>query len=544
MCEYQKMADKKDFKLEIASIEDATNFVRDSLQKYKCAGRDRVQAELFTEETVAYWARAAAAGDTFHIGVRKRFKTITLSLTYRGALADPLTLPEEDQDDEYSFIGRNILIGLATGAYSYENGYNVVTFTLKEKGLNPLAAIVLALGAAVVCGLAVNGFAPALRQVLSDSILTPLSDTFFGLLSGIVIPFLFVSVIASIFNMENIAQMKRIFRILFSWFAGMTALSGIISASAGMICFPLRDGSAAGAGGGMWAQIAAMLFDVVPSNMFKSFLDSNTLQTIFLAVLAGVAMLTMKGRFPIITSVVTELNLIFSTLLDAICSLMPWVIFICIFNMLLTGDGGALLSSFGVVALLGACYAVFVFLGLASVAVIEKKNPLEYLKTIGPILLIAISTASSSATFAPHLMIATTKQGIRDYLAKFTIPAATLFLKPFMVPVLFLTSLFVGNLYGINFGAADIASMILLCIIIAIAAPPALGMGAFLFAVVFTKFGIPLEGLALATSLYIFFDYPMTTGDMFFMNISMLHTEHWLRVKDKRKKTAGAPTSL
>ena len=203
----------------------------------------------------------------------------------------------------------------------------------------------------------------------------------------------------------------------------------------------------------------------------------------------------------------------------------------------------ALLSSFGVVALICACFAVLAFLGLASVAVIEKKNPVSYIKTIGAILLIAISTASSSATFAPHTMIATTKQGIRDYLVKFTIPAAALFLKPFMVPVLFLTTLFVGSLYGINFGTADIVSMILLCIIIAVAAPPSLGMGAFLFTVVFKKFGIPLEGLALAASLYIFFDYPMTTGDMFFMNISMLHTEHWLRLKD-RKETAGVPTSL
>ncbi|MBP7332661.1 MAG: cation:dicarboxylase symporter family transporter [Firmicutes bacterium] len=538
------MANKKDFKLEIASIEDATNYVRDLLKKYKCADRDRAQAELFTEEAVVYWAKAAAAGDTFQIALRKRFKTITISLSYRGAPADPLSPPEEDEDDEFSFIGQNILIGLSTVSYSYENGYNTVNFTLKEKGMNPLAAIVLALGAAVICGLSVNYFAPALQKVLSASILTPLSDAFFGLLSGIVIPFLFMSVIASIFNMENIAQMKRVFRILFSWFAGMTAVSGVITALAGMICFPLQDGSAAaGASEGMWTQIAAMLFDIVPSNMFKSFLDSNTLQTIFLAAIMGIAMLAMKERFPILTKVITELNLIFSTLLDAVCSLMPWVIFICIFNMLLTGDGVALLSSFGVVALICACFAVLAFLGLASVAVIEKKNPVSYIKTIGAILLIAISTASSSATFAPHTMIATTKQGIRDYLVKFTIPAAALFLKPFMVPVLFLTTLFVGSLYGINFGTADIVSMILLCIIIAVAAPPSLGMGAFLFTVVFKKFGIPLEGLALAASLYIFFDYPMTTGDMFFMNISMLHTEHWLRLKD-RKETAGVPTSL
>jgi Na+/H+-dicarboxylate symporter len=529
------MANKKDFGLTIANLGTATNFVGDLLKKYKCTSRDHVQAELFTEETVVHWAKAAAAEDTFQIELRKRFKTITISLSYRGAPSNPLSPSGGDADEEFGFIGQNILIGLSTVTYSYENGCNVVAFNLREKGLNPVAAIGLALGSAIICGLSVNSFAPALQNFLPAAILDPLSNAFFGLLNAIVIPFLFVSVIASIFNMENIAQMKRIFRIVLGWFAGLTAMSGLITALAGIIYFPLQDGSVQGAGGGIWLQVAEMLFDIIPSNLFKSFLDNNTLQTIFLAALVGIAILTMKGRFPVLTRVITEFNLIFATLLDALCTLMPWVIFICIFNILLSGDGGTLLGSIGVVALICMCFVVIAVLGLISVAVIEKENLVEYVKTIGSVLLIAVTTASSSATFAPHTTIATTKQGIRDYLVKFTIPAGVLFLKPFSVPILFLMSIFTGGIYGINFGAADIVSMLLLCLIIAIAAPPVQGMGTFLFTVVFKKFGIPLEGLAMAASLYIFFDYLATTGDMLFINISMLHTEHWLREQDKRK---------
>jgi Na+/H+-dicarboxylate symporter len=529
------MAEKKDFKLEIASIEAATNYVRDLLKQYRCTSRDMIQAELFTEETIVYWAEAAAASDSFQIELRKRFNTIALSLSYRGAQSNPLSPSDVDEDDEFRFIGQNILIGLSTVTYSYENGFNVVTFTLKQKGLNPVTAIASALAAAVVCGLTVNSFAPFMQTILSDSLLTPLSNAFFGLLNAIVIPFLFVSVIASIFNMENIAQVKRIFRILISWFAGLTAVSGVVTVLAGMIFFPQRGGSTAGAGEGIWIQIAKMLFDIVPSNIFKAFLENNTLQTIFLAVIVGIAMLTMKGRFPVLTNVITELNLVLSTLLDAICSLMPWVIFICIFNMLLSGDGSALLSCLGVAILICVCFVVITLLCLLSIVVIEKKDPLEYLKTISSILLIAISTASSSATFASHNMVATTKQGIRDYLVNFSIPVGALFSKPYVVPALFLMSLFVGNFYGISFGAADILAMVLLCMILSVAVPPTQGMGAFLFTVVFKKFGIPLEGLAMAVSLFILFDYLMTTGNVFSINISMLHAEHRLRKLDERE---------
>lgn len=535
--EYYRMNGNKGFGLEIENIQKAVAYVRDLLKKYKCTDRDIIRAQLFTEETVLYWAEQAGAHETFQIGIRKRFKTITLSLFYQGLPSNPLALAanEEEDDCEFRFIGQNILIGLSNNSFHYENGCNVVTFTLQEQGMNPIAALALALSAAILCGLTINQFAPSIGAGLGTSVLTPLSNAFFGLLNAIVIPFLFVSVIASIFNMENIAQMKRIFRILFGWFAGITVLAALIAATAGMICFPLQDAGAGGViGSGIWTQIAAMVFDMVPSNIFKSFLDGNTLQTIFLAVLTGITMLIYKGRFPVIASVISESNLILSTLLDAICSLMPWVIFICIFNMLLSGDGKALLSSIGVVVLICLCFLILMIIGLLSVALIEKQNPFEYLQTIAPVLMIALSTASSSATLAPHTMTAIAQQGIRDYLANFSIPVGALFAKPFVVMALFLMTLFMGHFYGITFNSADVISMILLVTILAIAVPPTLGMGTFLFTIMFKRFGIPLEGLAMATSLFMLLDYLITTGDIFSINVSMLHTEHRLQQIDKK----------
>ncbi len=528
--------------LEIKNIKSATDFVRNMLKQYKCTDRDIIRAQLFTEETIVYWTEAAAESGTFEINFRKRFKTISLSLTYRGAQSDPLSPPNEEEDEsEYGFISQNILIGLSTVTYNYENGCNVVTFTLKEKGSNPVVSIIIALAAAIICGLAVNRFAPSIRPGLSVSLLTPVSNAFFGLLNAIVIPFLFLSVIASIFNMENIAQVKRIFRILFSWFVGLTVISAIITVLAGMIYFPLQGGGAAGINeGSVWAQQAKMMLGIIPSNIFKAFLDGNTLQTIFLAVITGIIILIYKGRFPVLTKVITESNLIFSTFLDAICSLMPWVIFICILNILLSGDGRALLRSIGVAVLIFICYVVITLVCLLSVALVEKENPIQHVKTIGSVLLLALSTASSSATFAHHTMIASTKQDIRDYLVNFAIPVGSLFSKPFVIPVLFLVTIFMGNFYEITFSMADIVSMTLLCIIMSVAVPPAQGMGTFLFTVMFEKYGIPLEGLAMATSLFMLFDYLTTTGNVLSVNTCMLHTEHRLKKTDKRNTVASS----
>ena len=530
------MQGKREFKLEIANIDNAADFIHELLKKYKCSDHDIVRAQLFAEETILFWLDSSGQGGTFQVDLRKRLKMISLILTCRGMQSNPLAIPgEEDSDSEFQSIGRNILIGLSNVTYSYENGNNLVAYTLKVKSVNPVVYIFTALALAIICGLAVNAFAPALGPVLSTSLLTPLSNSFFGLLNAIVIPFLFVSVIASIFNMENLAQMKSIFRVLFSWFVGLTAVSAAGGVLLGLIYFPLQSSSAGGSAGNIWTEVVSMVFAIIPANIFQSFLDNNTLQTMFLAVMTGVAMLIFKGRFPVITSIVSEVNLICSTILDAICSLMPWVIYVCIFNMLLTGDGGALISFLNVIMLIFICYILYILFCFISVAVIEKQSPAQYLKTIGPVVLIALTTASSSATYAPHSMIATEKQGIRRYLSNFSIPVGTLFCKPFLVPALFLMTLYIGDFYSVSFNMADAIVLVLLCLVLSVAVPPTQGMGAFVFTVLFNRFGIPLEGLAIAASIYMLLDYPGTAGNVFSINLSLLHTEYWLRKTDKKK---------
>ncbi|MGV8906836.1 MAG: dicarboxylate/amino acid:cation symporter [Acetobacterium sp.] len=527
---------KKFFSLSLNSIDEANKFVRDLLIKNNCTKLDNVRAQLFVEETIVFWEKEAQENQTFEISIRRRFKTITLSLNYWGNQSNPLTLPEDPEDPEFSLIGQNILIGLSSVTYAYENGCNNVSYTLKAKSANPAMTTGIALGAGILCGLIVQYFSPATGLVLANTILTPLSQTFFGFLNAIVIPVLFFSAIGSIFNMDNMAQMKRIFRILLSWSLGIILLASTVSLLAAQFTLLSQDSATTGgATGDLWNQIGEMIFGIIPTNVLQPFLDGNTLQIMFLAIVGGIVMLTLKGRFPFITKVITEGNLIFSTILDAICTLMPWVVFISILNMMVSGNGGALLGAIGLIALILLAFVAINLFLLLSVLLIEKINPMTYLKTIFPFLIIAFSTASSSATLASHNATAVFKQGIRDYVVNFSIPVGVLFNKQFAIPILLLTSLFIGRFYQITFTLGEIIPVVILCMILSVAVPPSPGMGPFLFTIVFNLLGIPLEGLALAVTIDIFMDYPATAGHVMITNIGMLHTEHLLRMKENKR---------
>ena len=529
------METKKFFSLSLESIESASEFVRTLLEKYNCTKMDSVRAQLFVEETIVYWQKASRENEKFEISLRKRFKTITLSMNFWGEQSNPLTLPEETEESDYDLIGQNILIGLSSVTYSYDNGCNNVSYTLKEKPLNPAMTTASALLAAIIIGSGLQYFAPDTGALIASNILTPLSSKFFGFLNAIVIPVLFLSAIGSIFNMDNISQMKRIFKSLLKWCMEIMILVSVITVVAAQLFF-LGDSSTASAGASddLWKQIGEMIFGIVPANIVQPFLDGNTLEIMFLAIIGGIAMLTLKGRFPFLTKVITESNLIFSTILDAVCSLMPWVVFISVLNMIVSGNGGALLGAIGVIALILVCYLIQVFFILLSVALVEKMNPIDYLKTAGPFLLIALTTASSSASFASHNTIAVMKENIREYVVNFSIPVGVLFNKQIVIFHMVLISLFMGKYYQMTFSLAEIIPVVILCMILSIACPPTPGMGAFLFTISFNLMGIPLEGLALAVSIDIFLDYIATAINVMTTNVGMLHTEHLLRTKESK----------
>ncbi len=304
----------------------------------------------------------------------------------------------------------------------------------------------------------------------------------------------------------------------------------VLALLAAMFHFPLLLGSQLHTvDGNVWGNIGEMLLNIAPSNIAGAFVEANTLQVILLALIIGITLLTLKGTFPVITKAIGETDQLFSKLLEIVCSLMPFIIFSTLLSVYLSGKGYELINALGVVLLICSTFIVIVAVGLLSVAVVERVNPVSYLKTILPVLLIALTTANSSTTYSLHNHIAREEQGIRGYLANFSIPVGALFLKPFMMIVLFLVSLYMGYYYQLAYSVVDLLPMILLCAILTIAVPPSAGMGVLLFTVSFRQFGIPAEGLAMAVTLYMFLDYLLTAGNVFLINVSMFHTENHLR---------------
>ena len=98
-----------------------------------------------------------------------------------------------------------------------------------------------------------------------------------------------------------------------------------------------------------------MVLGIVPDNFFTPFLEGNPLQIIFLAALAGMAMLILGNRAAIVSLFLEQANAIILLIMENISAFVPVFIFGSLFNMILGKNFSVLLKAYKVplVMLLG-----------------------------------------------------------------------------------------------------------------------------------------------------------------------------------------------
>ena len=70
-----------------------------------------------------------------------------------------------------------------------------------------------------------------------------------------------------------------------------------------------------------------LVFGIVPTNLFDPFVTGNALQIIFIAIMIGLAMLTLSTRVNGIFSMVEQVTAIIQTIMAGLSSMMPILIF-------------------------------------------------------------------------------------------------------------------------------------------------------------------------------------------------------------------------
>jgi Na+/H+-dicarboxylate symporter len=269
-------------------------------------------------------------------------------------------------------------------------------------------------------------------------------------------------------------------------------------------------------------KIFNMVFNILPDNPVKPFIDLNTLQIAVIGIFVGLLILSNGERLGNIKNAFQGGNILMSDAIYVICKLLPLYILSSL-SLLFWQDGYSLLLKLWKPILFTA---IFVFL-LVVIATLYssmrlKVSPLLIAKKLLPGSLIGLSTASSMAAFSAVFESCEKKLGIASKLAKVGIPLGHIgFVAPFSF-IFAIPSLYIASSYCMEVDLIWLVILGILSVLISMSIPPVPGTFLACLTIVFSQLKIPVEGISISATLGMLLDFVLTGGRVYLNQVELL----------------------
>ena len=387
---------------------------------------------------------------------------------------------------------------------------------------------VAALAAGLLFGLLLNSaFPPAFSDGLSTYLLNPVKTMFMNALKVIIGPVVFFSIVSCIAQFKDLAELGRIAAKVMGLYLTMTVIAVLLSIGLSSALQPGQFGFALSLNTG--AESAAVdtnvdtslltaIINIVPSNFVRPFLESDTLQIIFLGVLCGAAVGMLGGYAPILQNFFEACNSLFLTLTSIISRFIPLAVFCSTSLMMFDLGGASFLSILGysgtqVLAIL----CMLVVYGLL-IFVLGMLNPMTFFRKNREGMLTSFTLCSSSAAMPINMRTCTEKLGISPKVCSFSIPLGATVNMDGTCVYLVITGLFLARAYGVEVSGSALVSLAITVVLLSLGAPGVPGSAFVCLAVVLGQIGVPIEAMGLVMGicpvLDMFDTMSNTTGDV------------------------------
>lgn len=362
----------------------------------------------------------------------------------------------------------------------------------------------------------------------SASVFAPLGTLFIQLIKMLVVPLVFVSIVAGSASLGATNSAGRI---------GITTILYIASTTLAAILVAFFLGSWLRPGAGIPVELIRsfiptenysleptkmefwpMLLSVIPTNPVQSLVEGNILHIIFFGLFLGFGLSALPGsqKYGVVNA--------FNTLLDALIwciGKVMWVAPIGVFGLMADATG-----SFGYDLLLKVANlfwtnilaAIVIFAGMYPLTLLlfSKIKLSHFFREMLRPQLVALSTSSSLATLPVTMKTCEEKLGVTKETTAFVVPLGATINMTGSAIYYVLVALFFAQLYGIELTLAQYIAITVTSTIGAIGQAGVPGPTLLVVAVLVSA-GLPVEGLPLLYALDRVFDMLRTvlniTGD-------------------------------
>ena len=509
-----------------SSIDLACEEVGNFLSKAGVDRREALRIKLTFEEVLLEYQDRFGVDATYRLKCINRLSAIRIEIEVSGEQFNPL---EIENDDRALINGLLAGIGLAP-SYSYKNGKNYIVFTPKKKPMSGTVKMLVAIALSVISGLLLTLLPDEARSNLSEHLLTPVTDLFFGAIAAVSGPFIFLSVLGSISSMGNTETLGKIGKKMIGAILGYMTVAGLGLTLIATLFYKVTLGGVAGSD---FTKVLEVIYNIVPTNIFEPFINGNSLQIIFIAVIFGIAMLMLSSKISGVFSAVEQLSALVQTVMSVVLEALPFALFVIFTNMIVSGTIRDLLGSYKMILIIFLLVAVYLTAMVLWISLRMKISPVLLVRKALPTFLVALTTASSAAAFSTNIKDANEKLGIDKKLVDFGIPLGQVLFKMSEFAMFIPIVLTFAEKYGIPITPVWLILAYITVWLISFAVPPVAGGAIMGFTVVFTQLGLPLEAMAIAIALNSITDFPLTAMNVTGWQLTMIDVADSLDMLDK-----------
>lgn len=342
--------------------------------------------------------------------------------------------------------------------------------------------------------------------------LKPIGDIFLRLLKTIAIPLVMASIFVSIVSLGSLQKLKDLGIKALVYYTTTTFLAVLTGLVVTNLFFHGDAQSLAGTAKEVPSHTVSLqdfFISFFPENIFKSLTEGKVIQIILFTLLFALAVLAINNR----KGKETIINF-FEGFNDSLLKMAEWIIkltpigvfAIVYYNIAAHGlSAFAELWKYVLAVLFGLFWHAAVNLGLI-VKIFGKVNPFEYFLKVREALLVAFSTASSSATLPVSLEVAEKIAKIRKEVAGFVLPLGATVNMDGTALYEGAAALFIAHVYGIDLSLGAQIVILITATLAAIGAAGIPSAGLVTMTLVLTSAGLPLEGIGIILAVDRFLD--------------------------------------
>ncbi|MBQ8498703.1 dicarboxylate/amino acid:cation symporter [Chlamydia sp.] len=361
--------------------------------------------------------------------------------------------------------------------------------------------IFIGLVVGVVCGLVLEDKAAFVK---------PFGDIFLNLLSMVVYPLVFCSMVLGIASISDMKKLGRIGLRSLGLYLGTTAVAiGIGLAFALFFCpgkgcdlqgFHTTDLLVSGEPGS--TGFLTTFAKIFPSNPMRSFVEGNILQIIVFALFTGIAMRLAGEAARPVENIIHGCNEIMLRMVNMIMSFAPYGVAASM--AWISGNHGLTvllqLGKFLVAYYIACvCHAILVFGGLVRLGCGHSFT--GFLSAMMDAISCAVSTASSSATLPVTMRCVSKNLGVSSEVAGFVLPLGATVNMNGTAIFQGMAAVFIAQAYNCPLSLTSLLLLVVTATFSAVGSAGVPGGGMITLGSVLASVGLPIQGIAVLAGI-------------------------------------------